>query len=75
MELKKLNAPIRCDIPMCGRRAEYSISARGGLRSKQLNICKDCLNKLYSAIALVIVPKSPDNLIVKAVKRREQNAK
>ncbi len=75
MELKKLNAPIRCDMPMCGRRAVYGISAKGGLRSRQLNICKECLQELYSAIALVIVPKSPDNLIVKAVKRREQNAK
>ncbi|NCA67406.1 MAG: hypothetical protein EOM87_05020 [Clostridia bacterium] len=75
MELKKVNTPLRCDMPMCGSRATYSITAKGGLRSRQINICKNCLEALHNAISCELVPKSPDNFIVKAVKRREENAK
>lgn len=75
MELKQLNAPIRCDMPMCKQKADYGINAHGGLRCRQINICKDCMTKLFELIGGVIIPKSPNNLIIKAVKRRENDAK
>ena len=75
MKLKKINALVRCDMPMCNNKAAYTITAKGGLRSRQINICKECLKNLYDEISNELVPKSPHNMIAKAVKRREQNAK
>ncbi len=75
MELIKIKALIRCDMPMCSSRASYAISAKNGFKSRQINICPTCLAELYRAIASELVPKSPLNLIVKAVKRREEDAK
>lgn len=76
MKLIKVNALVRCDMPMCNNKANYTITAKGVLRSRQINICKDCLNSLYEEISNEIIPKSPDNMIAKAVKkRRDQDAK
>ncbi len=75
MELIKIKALVRCDMPMCSNKAAYAISAKSGLKSRQINICEGCLAELYGAIASIVVPKSPSNLIVKAVKRREEDAK
>ena len=77
MELIKLNVKARCDMHLCPNLAEYRIAAaRGGIRifgNAGLYLCGDCLKELYQAIGKVLVPKSPDNLIKKAVKRREEN--
>ena len=77
MQLEKLNVKSRCDMHLCRNVAEYRIGSGGGISrvfgGTGLYLCKDCLKKLYEAIGKVIVPKSPDNLIKKAVKRREEN--
>ena len=78
MDLVKLNVKTRCDMHLCRNLAEYRIAAGNGALSHLfgnagLYLCHDCLVKLYEAIGKVIVPKSPDNLIKKAVKRREAN--
>jgi len=80
MELVKLNVKARCDMGLCKNIAEYSI-APGGAKAHVpwrreaggTYICRECLVKLYEAIGKVVVPKSPDNLIKKAIKRREQD--
>ena len=77
MELIKLNVKARCDMHLCPNLAEYRIATGGGglriFQNTGLYLCGDCLKKLYQAIGKVVVPKSPDNLIKKAVKRREEN--
>ena len=78
MELMKLNVKARCDMGLCKNLAEYSVA--GGAKAHLpwrreaagTYICHDCLVELYAAIGRVLVPKSPDNLIKKAVKRREE---
>jgi len=77
MELVKLNVRSRCDMHLCRNLAEYRVGSGGGMAhlfgSSGLYLCHDCLVKLYEAIGKELVPKSPDNLIKKAVKRRETN--
>ena len=81
MELIKLNLNVRCDMGLCRNKAEYSIAgaARAHLPWRReaggIYICHDCLVKLYETLAKVIVPKSPDNLVKKAIKRREKDEK
>ena len=78
MELIKLSVNARCDMGLCRNVAEYSISPSGTKahvpwrrEAGGTYICHDCLVELYEAIGKVLVPKSPDNMIKKAVKRRE----
>ena len=78
MELVKLNVKARCDNYLCRNLAEYRVVTGSGgisrlLGGSGLYFCRDCLTALYAAIGKEIVPKSPDNLIKKAVKRREEN--
>ena len=78
MELIKLNVKARCDMYLCRNSAAYRIATgkkalSGFFGASGTYLCRDCLVKLYEAMGREIVPKSPDNLIKKAVKRREQN--
>ena len=76
MELMKLNVKARCDMHLCRNLAEYRISTGSRIArlfGGGLYLCRACIEKLYAAIGKEIVPKSPDNLIRKAVKRREEN--
>ena len=80
MELIKLNVKSRCDMHLCRNTAEYRVSTgSGGLShlfgNPGIYLCHDCLVKLYEAIGRELVPKSPDNGIKKAVKRRETDEK
>ena len=82
MELVKLNVKARCDMGLCKNLAEYSISpAREKAHlpwRKEAGgtyICGQCLRDLYAVIGKVLVPKSPDNMIKKAIKRRENDEK
>ncbi len=79
MELIKLGIKARCDLGLCKNLASYSISpsfAKAHLPWRReaggVYICSKCLGELYEAIGREIVPKSPDSLIKKAVKRRNE---
>lgn len=80
MELTKLSVNARCDMHLCPHLAAYHIhTGKGGvsrfLGGSGLYLCPDCLRALYETIGKELVPKSPDNMIVKAIKRREENEK
>ena len=80
MELMKLSVSARCDMHLCPRLATYRIqTGRGGIArltgGAGLYLCPECLRELYETIGKELVPKSPDNLIKKAIKRREENEK
>ena len=76
MQLTKLSVKSRCDMHLCRNMAEYRVSTGSGFAlfgAQGLYLCHDCLVKLYEAIGRELVPKSPDNLIKQAVKRREND--
>jgi len=77
MQLEKLNVKSRCDMHLCRNAAEYRVRSGGAslFGGAGIYLCHDCLVKLYEAIGRELVPKSPDNLIKKAVKRRENDEK
>ena len=80
MELTKLSVNARCDMHLCPRLATYRIrTGRSGISrltsASGLYLCSECLRELYETIGKELVPKSPDNLIKKAIKRREENEK
>ena len=80
MELVKMSVKQRCDLGMCKNVAEYAVSPDlAGPRlpwrkeAGGLYLCRECMEKLYELFGKEVVPKSPDSLIKKAEKRREQN--
>ncbi len=73
MEVTKLNVKARCDMHLCRGPAIYKVAGVKGFGGSGLYLCSNCLTELYEALGRVIVPKSPDNLIKKAVKRREED--
>ena len=78
MQLIKLNVASRCDMHLCRNKADYRIATGKGTLSALFGtagiyLCHDCLAALYEAIGKELVPKSPDNIIKKAVKRREND--
>ncbi len=78
MQLIKLNVASRCDMNLCRNKADYRIATGKNTLSalfgtSGLYLCRDCLAALYEAIGKEFVPKSPDNLVKKAIKRRENN--
>ncbi|MBQ7712184.1 MAG: hypothetical protein IJT69_00035 [Clostridia bacterium] len=80
MELTKLSVNARCDMHLCPNLAAYRIRTGKGSVSRfvgggGLYLCPDCLRELYETVGRELVPKSPDNLIKKAIKRREENEK
>lgn len=65
MEIKKLNANVRCDIGMCRKQANYSIARSNTLLKRQLNICEECAQEIYKELGKLFTPKSPQNVIGK----------
>ncbi|MDE5990750.1 MAG: hypothetical protein K2O95_06020 [Clostridia bacterium] len=60
---------IRCDVGKCKNQARYSVAPEGVSPSQYINICEDCATEVYSALGKHLVPKSPKNMLAKAVKR------
>ncbi len=71
MKIVTLNRRLKCDMPNCKNIAEYKIEKEGFFRSVGLNLCKDCVNDIYKNLAQIIVPKSPDNMLNKRIKTKE----
>lgn len=60
---------IRCDIGKCKNQAHFSIAPEGVSPSQYVNLCEDCASDIYSALGKHLVPKSPQNMLARAVKR------
>ena len=74
MEIKKLkNIKVKCDFVGCNHMADYSIDLKRGIFAGTTDICKDCLNDLYSLAGKFLVPQSPTNLIKKKEKANAKN--
>jgi len=82
MELIKLKVKAKCDVGFCKNLASFAVSPdlsrpRVPWRREAggMYLCRACMEKMYELYGREIVPKSPDSLIKKAEKRREQNEK
>lgn len=57
MEIVKMHNKLKCDFPGCRHLSEVSICDEVDI-NKRLNLCEDCLTKIYESIAKTITPKS-----------------
>ena len=63
---------IKCDVGKCKNQAKYSLAPDGVSPSQYINFCEDCARDIYSALGRNLVPKSPKNMLARAVKRGEE---
>ena len=63
---------IKCDIGKCKNSARYSIAPEGVSSSQYVNICEECAEDIYNSIGKYLVPKSPKNMLARAVKRGKE---
>lgn len=75
MKLAKLNVKVRCDFGLCRNYASYEIYEQGVLAKRKIYICEDCAKELFELLSKEFVPKSPVNLINKAVKKQGEKLK
>lgn len=73
MEIVKIKGRVRCDIGTCKKEAKFAIGGNSVLPNRKVYICEDCMKELYDRISVIITPKSPENLIKKAMKKTNQN--
>jgi hypothetical protein len=69
--LEKNKYKVVCDIGSCKNIAPQAVNAKGFLRNAKFNICDECLKNLYEEIAKIIVPKSPKNMVLKSLSKRD----
>ena len=72
MEVSKIKSRVRCDIGLCKNNAVYVIGGKGVMPNRKLYICEECMKQLYEQFSAVMVPKSPENLIKKAMTKTKQ---
>lgn len=66
MKIKKLeNVKVKCDFSGCNNMADYSIDLKRGIFGGTTDICKKCLEELYTLAGKEFVPSSPTNIIKK----------
>lgn len=71
MKIVNLSRRLRCDMPNCKNIAEYKVEKEGFFRNVGICLCKECANDIYSSLAQMIVPKSPENMLNKKIKLKE----
>lgn len=70
MKLAKLNVKVRCDFGLCKNLASYEFYEQGVLSRRKIYLCEDCAKQLFELLSKEFVPKSPVNLVKKAVKKQ-----
>ena len=72
MRVIRIKTENNCSMPLCNRQADYVITSTSG-RGNPIYICEKCKTKLYEELAKYTIPKSIENVIVRANRRREIN--
>ena len=49
---------IKCDMGTCINHAKYSVVPDGADKSRYVNVCEDCMRKLYNAASAIYAPKN-----------------
>lgn len=73
MEISKIKSRVRCDIGLCKKDAVYVIGGQSVMSNRKVYICEDCMKEIYEQFSSIITPKSPENLIKKAMKKAKQD--
>lgn len=72
MKLTKQTRRIKCDVGGCKNLADVTISVEGANPKGNINLCKDCMQKMYALFASEIVPESPANILSSKGKRSDR---
>lgn len=70
MRIEKSNTIVKCDIPGCVNFASHRITDSGIDERNQINICDECMKDMHLLLSKILIPKSPENLVKKACKRK-----
>lgn len=62
---------VTCDVKNCKNIAEFVFTAKG--RMGKFYICRECLSKLAGDYSKLVVPKSPKNVIKKAMDNKKES--
>ncbi len=63
MKLIHQTRRIKCDVGGCKSLAEYSVFKEGANPRNYINLCKECMQEMYSLFAKESVPESPANIL------------
>ncbi|MBR7111065.1 MAG: hypothetical protein IKC83_04245 [Clostridia bacterium] len=63
MKLIKQTRRIKCDVGGCKNLAEYTLSKEGANPKGNVNLCKECMQSMYSLFSQELVPESPTNIL------------
>lgn len=69
MKLIKQTRRLKCDVGGCKSLADYSVLKEGSNPRNQINICKGCMQEMYTLFAKETVPESPANILGSKGKR------
>lgn len=62
---------LKCDMGICKNPADYSVVPEGADQSQYINLCKDCMKKLYTESSAIFATKSSKDVSVKNKSRGE----
>ena len=71
MKIVNIEKRIRCEMQNCKNMAEIRVEKEGFFRSSGFCICNECMKDMYLCFSKIIVPKSPNNMLNKKVKSKE----
>lgn len=71
MKIIDSNKNLRCEMPNCKNLAKFKVEKEGFFRSAGIYLCSDCAKELYKVLSTKFVPKSPDNMLNKKIKIKE----
>ena len=71
MKIVNIEKRIRCEMPNCKNMAEIRVEKEGFFGSSGFCICNECMKDMYLCFSKIIVPKSPNNMLNKKVKSKE----
>lgn len=57
MQLNKCTKTTKCDFQGCENTAQYFVNTKGVLK-RELAMCSECMQKIYTQIAKLQVPKA-----------------
>ena len=71
MKIEKITKRLKCDIGGCKNLASFAVVHERGKPYNNLNLCDDCIKKLYAVIGTQLVPESvPSKFSKKKTEKR-----
>ncbi len=74
MELIKAKTPAKCEVGACKNKASHTLKlSKSGIKSS-INLCLECMKKLYGVMLAEFVPKSIETAKPKRKEERVEQA-